>query len=469
MSPSTTSRQHAIVIGGSLAGLFAARVLSDHFARVTIVERDRLDDSSEARKGVPQGRHFHVLLKRGESIVRDLFPTSADALLSGGATVVDIGNDMRIFQFGSYKVRCATDARLLFLTRPFLEREIRRRVLGRPNVAVLDRREISGLLTHDDRTRVTGVVVREAGAGSGEREATLLAGDLVVDTSGRGSQSPAWLKALGYAPPPEESVTVNVGYTSRLYRRATGDLPGMKAAYVLPRPPRERRFGALFPMEDDRWIATLGGWSGDHAPADDLGFVRFAQSLPAPEIGAVLPRLEPASDFAFHQFPANRWRHYEKQSKLPQGFLVLGDALCSFNPVYGEGITVAALEAVALRESLERTAPDRVGELGRTYFLRAGKIVAPAWMLTITEDFRHEGVTGRKRKGASLLEWYIGRVYAATARDPVVYRAFLRVVLLLDPPTRLLEPALALRIMLGGRPEPTPAGDAGLVAPEGLE
>jgi 2-polyprenyl-6-methoxyphenol hydroxylase-like FAD-dependent oxidoreductase len=464
----TNTRQHAIVIGGSLAGLLAARVLSDHFARVTIVERDRLNDTSEARKGVPQGRHFHVLLKRGESIVRDLFPSSADALIAGGATVVDIGNDMRIFQFGSYKVRCPTDARLLFLTRPYLEREIRRRVLARSNVAVLDRQEISGLLTDDLRTRVTGVVVREAGGGA-EREATLLAGDLVIDASGRGSHTPAWLRALGYAPAPEESVTVNVGYTSRLYRRRPGDLPGMKAAYVLPRPPRERRFGALFPMEDDRWIATLGGWSGDHAPTDDVGFVRFAHSLPAPEIGALLPRLEPASDFAFHQFPANRWRHYEKHPRLPEGFLVLGDALCSFNPVYGQGITVAALEAVALLESLRRSAPDRLDDLGRAYFSRAAKIVAPAWMLTITEDFRHEGVTGRKRKGASLLEWYIGRVYAATARDPVVYRAFLRVLLLLDPPARLLEPSLAFRIMLGGRSQAAPSGAAGLVAPEGPE
>ena len=235
-------RRQAIVMGGSMAGLLAARVLSDHFDHVTVIERDRFPEGPEHRKGVPQGRHFHILLKRGEAALARFFPDLAPALTDGGAPVVDIGADMRIYQYGDYKVQCATEACLVFLSRPFLEWHVRQRVLSRKNVAALDQCDVGGLITNGDHTRVSGVTVQRS---PGRGQETLEA-DLVVDATGRGSQSAAWLEGLGYPRPPETTVTVDLSYTSRVYRRTPADLPGAKAAYALPKPPHEKRFGALF-------------------------------------------------------------------------------------------------------------------------------------------------------------------------------------------------------------------------------
>ncbi len=267
-----------------MAGLLAAHVLARHFDRVTLIERDRFPAGPEPRNGVPQGRHFHILLKRGALALGELFPGLPHALEAGGATAVDIGADMQIYQFGGYKVRAATGAVLLFLSRPFLEWHVRTRVVTVPNVVVREQCAVIGLAASAGGDRITGVQIA-----GGEAP---LAADLVVDASGRGSRSPVWLAALGYAKPAETTVTVDIGYTSRIYRRTPRDLDGSKAAYCLPKPPGERRHGALFPMEGDRWIAELGGWLGEEAPADERGFLEFARSLPAPEIGRAQPRLD---------------------------------------------------------------------------------------------------------------------------------------------------------------------------------
>ena len=449
MEPSRSRRQ-AIVLGGSMAGLLAARVLSDHFEQVTLIERDRFPEGAEHRKGVPQGRHFHVLLKRGETALDRLFPDLGAALTEGGAPVVDIGADMRIYQFGDYKVRCSTEACLIFLSRPFLEWHVRRRVLSLKNVAACDEREVAGLVTNGDRTRVTGVMVRGAGR-SGSPEGERLEADLIVDATGRGSQSGAWLEALGYSRPPETTMTIDVHYTSRVYRRTPVDLPGAKAAYALPKPPHERRFGALFPMEGERWIATLGAWLGDHAPANEAGFLQFARSLPAPDIARALPRLEPLADFVVHHFPANRRRHYERLARFPDGYIVLGDAMCSFNPVYGQGMTVSALEAHVLDECLRERNGGDVRGLPRRFFGRAAKMLDPAWRLTTSEDLRHPGVAehGAAPPGTRVINWYTARIYEAAVHDAEVYRAFVQVLTMLRPPMSLFRPRLVFRTLTG--------------------
>ncbi len=441
------STRQAIVMGGSMAGLLAARVLSDHFDHVTVIERDRFPEGPEHRKGVPQGRHFHILLKRGEAALARFFPDLAPALTDGGAPVVDIGADMRIYQYGDYKVQCATEACLVFLSRPFLEWHVRQRVLSRKNVAALDQCDVGGLITNGDHTRVSGVTVQRS---PGRGQETLEA-DLVVDATGRGSQSAAWLEGLGYPRPPETTVTVDLSYTSRVYRRTPADLPGAKAAYALPKPPHEKRFGALFPMEGQRWIATLGGWLGECAPAHEAGFLQFARGLPAPDIAAVLPRLEPLTDFVVHHFPANRWRHYERLARFPLGYLIVGDAMCSFNPVYGQGMTVSALEAQTLDDCLRERGDGDLSELSRNFFGRAAKAVAEAWLMTVTEDFRHPGVTGARPRGSGVMNWYTGRIYEAAVYDAYVYRSFLQVLTMLRPPASLLGPRLLLRVMSGGR------------------
>lgn len=421
-----------------MAGLLAAHVLARHFERVTLIERDHLPDGPEPRKGVPQGRHFHILLKRGAQALGELFPGLPHALEAGGATAVDIGADMQIYQFGGYKIRCATGAVLLFLSRPFLEWQVRTRVLRAPNIVLREQCAVVGLDATAAQDRITGVHVTGGDAP--------IAADLVVDASGRGSQSPVWLAALGYPQAAETTVSVDIGYTSRIYRRTPRDLDGSKAAYCLPKPPRERRHGALFPMEGDRWIAELGGWLGEEAPADERGFLEFARSLPAPEIGRALPRLEPLSDFAIHRFPADRWRHYERVGRFPEGVLVAGDAICSFNPVYGQGMTLAALEAQALDVCLAHGDEN----LAARFFRAAARAIAPAWLLTTSEDLRHPGATGARSFGLRVANWYTACVFRATMRDPVVLRAFLEVMGLVRSPASLLRPPVLARALARG-------------------
>ncbi|OLC79211.1 MAG: hypothetical protein AUH78_01155 [Gemmatimonadetes bacterium 13_1_40CM_4_69_8] len=430
-----------------MAGLLATRVLARHFTMVTLIERDCLSDRAEHRKGVPQGQHFHILLKRGERALTQLFPDLGTALVAGGATVVDIGADMQIYQFGGFKIRCPTGADLLFLSRPFLEWHVRSRVLSVGNVTTRQEHEVTGLVTTEDRARVTGVTLARADRA---RPLETLAADLVIDASGRGSQTPAWLEAFGYLKPPETTVTVDIGYTSRVYRRTPRDLPGTKAAYALPKPPGERRFGALFPMEGDRWIAELGGWLGEHAPAHEQGFLEFARSLPSPEIARALPRLEPLSDFAVHRFPANRRRHYERSDRFPERYLVVGDAMCSFNPVYGQGMTVSALEAQALDGCLSGPNGMDLRGLAPRFFAEAARAIDPAWLLTTSEDLRHPGAGGARPVTLRLLNWYTGCVFRAATRDAEVLRAFLEVMGLVRRPVSLLRPRIVARALAGG-------------------
>ena len=313
-------------------------------------------------------------------------------------------------------------------------------MLSRPNVALLDRQHVTGLLTTDDRQRIVGATVRGAAdAPNGELRA-----ELVVDATGRGSPTPKWLETLGYRRPDEHIVPIGVRYTSRIYRRRTGDLPGAEAVLISPAPPENNRLGALFPMEDNRWVISLAGWGGEHAPADEAGFLRFAQELPAPDLARLLPRLEPLSEIFTQTFPANRRCHFERLAAFPEGLLVIGDGLCSFNPAYGQGMTAAALQAAVLDgvlcggQSRER--------LWKTYFRRVSKVVDIPWQMALCEDFRFPRTQGRRPFGTSLMNAYVTRVQQATHHDPLVYGAFIDVLNLLAPPRRLFRPAILWRL-----------------------
>jgi 2-polyprenyl-6-methoxyphenol hydroxylase-like FAD-dependent oxidoreductase len=441
-----TIGSHALVIGGSIAGLLAARVLTEHFERVTLIERDLFPDGPEQRKGVPQGRHAHGLLTRGHQIIERLFPGITASLVKHDASILDIAADVTWYHFGGYKVRFPSDMTGPFMSRPLLEWEVRRRVLALPNLLHRDGCEARALLASANRSRVIGVQFQ--GRGEGEAAETLSA-DLVVDASGRGSQTPAWLESLGYARPDESVVKVNVGYASRFYRRRIGDLPGTKAVYMAPMPPLETRGGALFPIERDRWIVSLMGWLGDHPPADERSFLEFARTLPASDIYDFVKDAEPLTEPILHKLPSNLRRRYEHMTRFPDGLVVLGDALCSFNPVYGQGMTASAMAADALAECLRQQWWD-LGTLRgfpRRFFRRAAKVIDTPWMLAAGEDFRFPGAEGVKPLGTDLINWYVGKLHRAATHDPKVYRGFLRVMSLIDAPSTLFRPRMLLRVL----------------------
>ncbi|GAB4581521.1 MAG: FAD-binding monooxygenase [Anaerolineales bacterium] len=439
--PHNHARNHAIVIGGSLGGLLTARALSDHFTRVTILERDAVSPEPESRKGQPQTRHLHGLLATGLHVMTHYFPDLPQALQDGGAMMRDFASSMNWYSFGGYRKQFEMGVYATAMSRPLLEALVRARVVALPNVTLMDNTAVKHLVTTTDRQWVTGVEVEARGK---DLSTTLLA-DLIVDVSGRGSRSPQWLQELGYSAPSTSEVKVDIGYATRMYRRDPADPRGQTWTLITPEAPKETRFGAMFPIEGDRWIVSLGGWAGDHAPTDVKGFLAFARSLPAPDIYEVISHTEPISDIIQHKFPFSLRRHYEKLTRFPKGYLVLGDAISSFNPTYGQGMTSAALQTLELQKLLAKNTP--LDALAMTFFKRAAKVIDIPWQLAVGEDFRFPTTTGSKPAGTDLINRYVVKVHRATLRDEVVGLAFLKVMNLMEPPTSLFHPRILWRVL----------------------
>jgi 2-polyprenyl-6-methoxyphenol hydroxylase-like FAD-dependent oxidoreductase len=452
----------AVVIGGSMAGLVAARVLSDHFDEVVVVERDSIADGLvEPRKGVPQGRHLHALLARGGQLLEARFPGLRDSAMKDGAVRLDWGRDLAWYHFGGWKVRLpSSSVDILCSSRPFLESQVRRQLFARPNVRRLDRHDVTGVQSTADRSRLTGVTVlaRDDHDDDMREGGTTLEADLVVDAGGRGSKALGWLEKLGYAKPPESSVRVQVGYASRIYKMPEPDRFDWRGVYVLGAPPESRRLGAIFPIEGGRVIVVLAGLLGDYAPDDPDGFLRFAGTLPGDAIEPALRAMEPLSDISTYRFPAHRRRHYERVEKLPEGFVVTGDALVSFNPIYGQGMTTACLDAELLDQCLsEQRRKHGVGTidgLSRRFQAGAARIAAVPWLLATSEDFRFHDVEGQRPPLYPALRWYTEQVHRAARVDPVVHESFLRVMHMLAGPESLFDPRIAWRAIRGARSVP---------------
>lgn len=436
--------QRAIVIGGSFAGLMAARVLSDHFERVTLIERDEINDRPEARKGQPQVRHPHTVLANGLNVLTRYFPDLPDALRKGGASITDVGTAIRWHVSGGYRRQFKSGVYFALASRPFLEWEVRRRVLSLPNVSAVDRSTVTALLSSGEGGRVTGVRTLRRDGNSREEES-----ELVIDAAGRGSAGPRWLEALGYAGPEENAVKIGLGYTTRIYRRRPGDLVGAELIIIAAAPPGAKRAGLFVPMEDDRWNVSLVGWGGDHAPADEAGFLEFARGLAAPDIYNILPRLEPLTEFFHHKTPSNLRREYQKLTRFPGGYLVLGDAIASFNPIYAQAMSSAAMQVAVLDEVL--TGPGPLDTLWKPFFKRAAKVVDLPWALAAGQDFNFPETRGRKSRGTDLKNAYLAKLQRATHRDTVVYGVFLKVNNLLVPRARLFQPPIMWRVLRGGK------------------
>ncbi len=432
--------RRAIVIGGSMAGLVTARVLHQHFDQVIVIDRDVLPDRAEYRQGVPQGRHAHGLLAGGLRALTQLFPTLEADLLAAGAVPGDVVNDFSWHQHGCDKLRFPSGLHGLLLSRPLLEGTIRASVRSLPRVRIAERCAVRGLLMSADLQAVTGVRLQPDGCDEYPCHA-----DLVVDASGRSSRSPAWLAEHGYQPPSVEELEVGIGYTTRIYRRVPADLDGAIGAVVAPRPPHERRVGFMLALEGDRWIVALGGWLGDHAPRDPEGYLSFARTLARPCIHDVIARAEPLSDAVAYAFPSNRRRRYERLERFPARYLVIGDAICSFNPIYGQGMSVAAIEALALDESL--AAPQRLESLAQRFFPKAAGVVDGPWSIAAGGDLAFAGVTGPRPLGVRLANWYLGHVHRAASVDRAVCQAFFEAANLLAGPASLFHPRLIARVM----------------------
>jgi 2-polyprenyl-6-methoxyphenol hydroxylase-like FAD-dependent oxidoreductase len=438
----TSSRSHALVLGASMAGLAAAASLASRFDRVTVVERDQLPEGAAQRRGVPQGRHVHSLLAGGLLALERSLPGLTDDLTAAGAVTLDVSRHLRAFSDGGWLRPPATsDQTFVAASRPLLEAAVRHRCLALPNVVLRTGCDARGLAT-DGAGAVTGVRLLPRRAGSSEE---IAAADLVVDASGRASRTPRWLEDLGYAAPHLERVDVGVRYATRLFRRRPTDLGGHLELFVGAIP--SGRGADAQAIEGDRWIVTLVGYLGDTPPPDLHGFRAYARSLEVADVADLVSHAEPLDDGATATFPAGQRHRYDLLVRFPQRLVVVGDAVCSFNPTYGQGMSVAALEAVDLGEVLDATG---LQDIGRRCFTRSAATVEAAWELTVGNDLRLQGVVGTRTLLQRCGDRYGRRVGRVAHRDPLVSDAYLRVIGMLAPPTSLLRPTLAVRVLRPG-------------------
>jgi 2-polyprenyl-6-methoxyphenol hydroxylase-like FAD-dependent oxidoreductase len=431
----------AVVIGGSMAGLLAARVLADYFTTVTVIERDEPSERPEPRRGVPQGRHAHGLLLRGQDTICRLFPNVREELLAAGATPVNMGRDVKWFHFGVWKCRYHSALDFISGSRPLIEWTLAERVRRLPNVTMMHGWSVESVI-YDGR-RVSGVRMHRRD----DREVQQrLHADLVIDASGRGSQIPQQLRALGFERPTESSVRIDVGYSTCTFR-APSTPRDWKMLYVVPQPPAKRG-GLILPMEGNRWMCTVVGMHNDHPPTDLAGYLAFAKSLPVPDLYEALRNAEPLTEPVRYGFTAGLRRHYEKLQRFPAGLLVLGDALCSFNPVYGQGMSAASMYADVLASCLQ----DRVAlgwsleDIWLPFFREAARAADRPWQLATGEDFRYPETTGVRGRALRFLHWYTSKVHAAASVAPQVTERFYEVMHLLKAPTAMFTPAIVWKL-----------------------
>lgn len=435
-------RDHAVVCGGSIAGLLAARVLSEHYASVTVVERDPLSARAQHRRGVPHDRHFHGLLPHGQQLIEGLFPGLTRELIADGALAGDILAHIRWYVRGRMLRQADTGLTMLSASRPLIETAVRNRVRTLPNVRLRDGHQVTGLCTTPDRRRVTGV--RVAGlAGQGDQS---LPAYLVIDASGRSAPTRRWLRELGYPDPPADCVNIGLRYVSRTFTAPSAAF-GTDIMVAIAPVRRGGRSGVMQRVEGNRVLVTLAGIHGDRPPLDADGFADYASTLAAPDIHHLIQCATAITRSAQFHCPTYERRRYELLPDYPAGLLPIGDAVCSFNPVYSEGISAAARTAVALGDQLKGCDQPVAAE----YFRNVSAILDGPWDLAVSADLATADKTPRAHPTSPLTADYRARLENAAADDAYLSTAYVRVAALVDPPLALLSPAIRQRLAASGR------------------
>ncbi|WP_369182043.1 NAD(P)-binding protein [Streptomyces sp. Y1] len=464
----TPGRGTAVVIGGGLAGLAAAWALRGAAERIVVVERDRYPDRPRFRAGVPQARHGHLVLEAGHRALEELMPGIKHRLTQAGAEPVAVSGDLRWLSAAGWMADYPARMAFLSCTRPVLDHAVLERVRTERSIEFLEGTEVVGLL--GSAGAVTGVRVRARGgaggtaadpadgeraegraaegAGGAERgEVREIPADLVVDAAGRTTATAAWLAELGCPPVPEERVDAGVAYSSRLFHRPAGADLGCKAVYLQTKAPHAGRMGVLLPVEGGRWIVSLAGMRGAEPAPGEAGFAEHLDGLRDPSLREALRSAEPASEVrGFRPGPSVR-RHYEHNA--PAGLLAIGDAASTFNPVYGQGITVALLGALALRRSSLRH-----GGIGPATARQARREITAAsknpWIMAGAEDARFPATTGGPSGALVKLQHrFLDRVLAAATHDAEVTAAFHEVMSLVAPPSLLFRPTVLASVLRG--------------------
>ena len=448
---------HAVVIGGSMAGLMTARVLADHFDQVTVLERDQIEDRPAIHKSIPQGNHLHGLLPGGEQVLSLLYPNFTDKLESLGAVRLRGGKDLAIFLADGKAYNFTGSVReprdlgfdIYSQSRGLLEHCVRQCTRAFQNVTLRSDCSVQGLIWQNNR--VQGVRCSDDG------DSNSLIADLIVDAGGRGSRVPRWLKELGFQVPAETTIGVDFAYSSATYR-----IPGYNGeperflAFFEP-PPGCPNGAGLQQIENDTWLLSLGGRFGEYPPTDEDGFLAFAKSLHTQRLYEIIKDAQRVSGIFHHRFPTSLQRHYERLAAFPERLLVLGDAISSFNPFYGQGMSSAALQVKALQDLLTERAEDSQGleGLAPVFFAKAAQVIATPWALAAASDFAYPKTTGERPPNAEESARYFAALDALVGDDVEVHRLVMDVFNLVKPLSTLSEEPLRSGVLArqrsGGR------------------
>ncbi len=444
--------RHAVVIGGSIAGLLTARILTDYFERVTLIERDRFPLQPEPRRGIPQCTQLHILLTRGREIIEDLFPGTEAELIAQGAVTVDMGADVEWLNPFGWTARFPSGFTVLSFSRYILDWLIYRRLAGVSQLHFLEESYVTELISSPDRTSITGVRVRQRQQTGETQEQTLVA-DLVVDASGYSSQAPKWLKVLGYEVPEETVITADMGYAGCVYEIPAGFQSDWKGVYLQASPPDRTSMAILYPIENNRWLLGFCTTPPHRLSKDEAALLDGLQQLPSPLIYNALKDAKPCTPIGIYYPPGNRLCHYETLKRQPERFVVLGDAVCSFTPLYGQGITVAALGVKTLEACLQnivrQPSPSLTG-LAKTFQKKLAKINAVPWIFATSQDAKYpsvRGITNAPSIPEKFMGWYMNQVIHLTVHDPQTTLSFFEVMHMLKSASTLFQPRILLQVL----------------------
>jgi 2-polyprenyl-6-methoxyphenol hydroxylase-like FAD-dependent oxidoreductase len=439
MNGADTKRTHALVMGASVAGLLAARVLADHFETVTMVEKDACPADGAPRGGVPQGRHTHILLPAGAQVLERLFPGRLAELVREGAKKFDYGRS-RFYVGGKWLPRVATTLESFAQTRPFLEQHLRRWVSEIPNVRMVYETSVIAPLFERADARVVGLEIAEAGA-----DRQQLRADLVIDATGRPSRLPAWLAENGFGEVPETKIGIDLAYATGRFQLSADALPDHPMLYIVGPPPEKTRVGVVFQVEDGIVFGGLAGYHGDYPPTELDAFLEYAKSLSQPDVFHVLSRAKLCGPISQFRIPTAVRRHYRKMRRFPAGILPIGDGICSLDPAFGQGMTVAALEAEILSRCLRGGSRDEA--LRRAYLRAVDTCVDAPWTVCCAENFKYPQTSGPRPLSFRVARRYMDLL--TSSGDPVALTQIYRVLTLTAPPRVLLRPDMPLRALCG--------------------
>jgi 2-polyprenyl-6-methoxyphenol hydroxylase-like FAD-dependent oxidoreductase len=441
---STLIGKQAVVVGAGMAGLPTARALADYFEHVVVLERDTLPVDASHRTGTPQSRHVHALLGGGQRALGDLFPGLEQDLAAAGAVPLRVGLDARIETPG-YDPFPQRDLGWISysMSRPLIELIVRERAERHPNITIRQRCRAQLVMATPDRAAVTGVHVE-----TGDGKSQTLSADLVVDASGRGNLTSAFLESIGLRQPEETVIGVDIGYATAVFAIPDDNPADWKSVRTLGPAPQRRGGGLMMPLEGSRWMLTLAGRRGDKPPGDWDGFLAYAQQLRTPTIYHAVKRADRLGEVTRFGFPASVYRHFEQLEAFPRGLLPFGDAICRFNPVYGQGMSVGAQEACLLQQLLRKRAetPDPLAELAPAFFTGAGAVIDTPWALAAVADFAFPGTEGQRPADFEGRIEFGKALNQLAARDPVVHKLTAEVQHLLKPRSALGDPELVDRV-----------------------